>query len=216
MRILKIGSRPSRLAIKQVEEIKLLLPGIEVKAVPIETKGDRDKTTPLSGVEGTDFFTREIEEALIEGRIDAAVHSAKDLEETQPEGLTIVAMTGSLSPHDCLVSQSGKSLKKLPPGSRVGTSSQKRKESVIKYRPDLVVQDIRGNVEERLAQLDAGSFDAVIVAHAALIRLGLEYRIAEIIPRNIIEPHPLQGALAVQVRKDREDLIEIFRSIDGA
>lgn len=212
----KIGIRPSALAFKQAEEIARLLPLIDFEVIRIETKGDKDKTTPLPNLEGTDFFTREIEEALVNGSIDAAVHSAKDLEETQPKGLVIAAMTRAASPYDCLVSKNGRCLKDLPAGSTIGTSSAKRKIAVLKFRPDLIVKDIRGNIDERLAKLDRGEFDAVIVAHAALIRLRLEDRIAEIIPKEIIEPHPYQGSLAIQVRDDRDDLIKLFGSINGA
>jgi len=215
VRILKVGTRSSRLALRQVEEIECLVPFVRFEIILIDTIGDRDKITPLSKIKGKDFFTRDIEEALLTGRIDVAIHSAKDLEEIMPEGLTIACMTVSISSHECLVSRNGKSLRDLPPLSRIGTSSQKRKEAILKYRNDLVVKDIRGNIDERLAQLDRGDFDAIIVAHAALVRLGLEDRISQVIPETIIEPHPLQGALAVQVREDRQDLIDAFRRING-
>jgi len=215
MHVLKIGTRPSRLALKQVREISKALPSIFFKVVEISTKGDRDKTTPLSQLEGTDFFTREIEEALIHGWIDAAVHSAKDIESIAPEELALAATTASVSPYDCLVSKNGLSLRSLSSGAVIGTSSQKRREAVLKFRKDLAVKDIRGDIDERLAQLDRGEYDAVIVAHAAMIRLGYEARIAEIISLDIVQPHPLQGKLAVQVRRDRRDLIELFGRIDG-
>lgn len=213
--ILRTGTRPSRLAIKQVEEISSLLPDLLFKVITIETKGDRDKATPLPALEGTDFFTHEIEEALLAGWIDLGIHSAKDLEESSPDGLIIAATTASVSPHDCLVSGRGETLKTLAPGSAVGTSSAKRKEAIRKFRKDLIVKDIRGDIDERLQQLDRGDFDAIIVAHAALLRLGYETRIAEIIPEYIIEPHPLQGKLAIQIRRDRTDLADIFRRIDA-
>ncbi|MFA5146823.1 MAG: hydroxymethylbilane synthase [Candidatus Omnitrophota bacterium] len=215
MLTLKIGTRPSPLAVKQVEEIKSLLPSVRFEVMRIKTRGDTDKTSSLAGREDSDFFTREIEEALLDGRIDAAVHSAKDLETVMPRKLCIAATTRSISHFECLVSREGLTLERLPAGAIVGTSSRKRKEAVIRFRPDLVVKDIRGNIDERLEQLDSGKFDAIIVAHAALIRLGLEHRITEIIPRQIIEPHPLQGSLAVQVRTDRKDLLRVFRGIDA-
>lgn len=211
---LRLGARPSRLAVKQAEEIVRSLPSIGFEIVSISTWGDADKRTPLSRMEESNFFTREIEDALLCGEIDVAVHSAKDLEEDIPEDLTIAAMTGSISPYECLVSRMGQTLDELPAGAIVGTSSVKRREAILKYRSDLVVKDIRGNIDERLGKLDSGDFDAIIVAHAALIRLGLADRASQIIPADIIIPHPLQGRLAIQVRKDRKDLLEIFRGIN--
>lgn len=212
---LKIGARPSALSLKQVEEIVRLFPEIGFKLVKIKTKGDKDKLTPISETEGSDFFTREIEQALIKGRIDLAVHSAKDLEEKIPDRIIVAAITNSISPHEALVSRNNLKLDELPAGSRIGTSSAKRKESLLQYRKDLIIKDIRGLIEERLQQLDKGNFDAIIVAYAALIRLGITERASQIIPADVIKPHPLQGSLAVQVRKDRVDLYKIFKRIDG-
>ncbi|MDP8229720.1 MAG: hydroxymethylbilane synthase [Candidatus Gorgyraea atricola] len=213
---IKIGARPSLLALKQVEEIQRLLPGIKFDSTLIKTKGDKDKVTSLSLRENTDFFTYEIEESLLNREIDAAIHSAKDLEENPASDLVIAAMTKSISGYDSLVTTQNFTLDTLPAGSIVGASSKNRKLGVSNYRKDLATLDIRGNIDERLTQLDKGYFDAIIIAHAALIRLGCEEKISQIIPFNIIQPHPLQGRLAVQVRKDRKDLIEIFRSIDEA
>ena len=213
-KMIKTGTRPSPLARKQVDQIQRLVPEVRLEIIPIETRGDRDKVTPLIDEEGGDSFSAEIEEALLAGSIDIAIHSAKDLERDIPDGLVIAALTKSISPDECLVSRGNVPLDKLPVGSRVATSSRKRKEAILRFRPDFRVMGIRGNIDERLAQLDSGKFGALIVAHAALIRLGLEQRITQIIPQEIIPPHPLQGRLAVQVRSNREDLLEIFRSID--
>ena len=213
-KIIKTGTRPSPLALKQVEEVQRLLPEVRLEIIPIGTSGDKDKATPLAYREESDFFTDEIEQALLAGSIDIGIHSAKDLERDIPDGLVIAALTKSISPDECLVSRGSILLDKLPAGSRIATSSRKRRDAILSFRPDLVVEGIRGNIDERLAQLDSGKFDTMIVAHAALIRLGLEYRITQIIPQEIIPPHPLQGRLAVQIRSDREDLLEIFRSID--
>lgn len=208
---LRIGTRPSTLAIRQAEEIERLLGGtIRLEIFSIATPGDIDKTTPLDEVEDSNFFTSRIEEALISGEIDAAVHSAKDIETNMPGELAIAAITKSISPYECLVSRSGKGLSALRRGAVVGTSSRKRKDALRKFRQDLIVKDIRGTIEERLIRLDRGDYDAIIMAHAALLRLGFEDKISEIIPQDIIEPHPLQGRLAVQIRKDRIDLAEIF------
>ncbi len=214
MHAYKVGTRPSPLALKQVEEIQRRLPWLRLETVVIQTRGDRDKVSSLWHEEETDFFTREIEQQLLDGSVDLAVHSAKDLETDMPGGLVIVAMTSTLSPFECLVSKGNLSLKKLKRGAIVGTSSRKRKEAINRFKPGLVIRDIRGNIDERLKQLDEGKFDAIIVAHAALMRLGLEHRITEIIPKEIMEPHPLQGRLAVQIRRDRQDLLTIFRSLN--
>lgn len=212
---LKIGTRPSLLALQQAKEIERYLPSIFFDIVAITTKGDKDKVTPLTEFQNTDFFTYEIEEALIKKKIDVAVHSAKDLEENPRKELRIVAILKSISRFDCLVSSQGHTLDTLTRGSRIGTSSRARREGILRYRSDLTVKDIRGNVEERIWQLDRGDFEAIIVAEAALIRLGLQNRVSQRIPFDIIKPHPLQGRLALQIRKDRNDLYEIFRRIDG-
>jgi len=214
MLIIRVGTRPSPLAIKQVEEISACLPGVRFKVITIETKGDKDKTTPLSEMEGADFFTSKIEEGLISGWIDAAIHSAKDLEDNPPKDTVIAATTASISSHDCLVSKNNLPLGALPKGAVVGTSSLKRKDAVLKFRNDLIVKDIRGDINKRLTLLNSGDYDAIIVAHAALIRLGYENRIAEIIPEDVVQPHPLQGRLVVQVRRDRKDLIDLFGRIN--
>ncbi|MDD5465140.1 MAG: hydroxymethylbilane synthase [Candidatus Omnitrophica bacterium] len=212
---LRLGARPSPLSLKQVDEIKDIFPFIDFEVLTYQTQGDRDKHTPFTGLEGSDFFTRRLEEALLKNEIDVAVHSAKDLEENPPSGLTIAAITASISPYECLVSCGNKLLGALKPGSKVATSSSKRKNALLRYRSDLEICDVRGNIEERLYQLDAGKFDALIVAHAALIRLGLENRIAEIIPDWIIPAHPLQGSLALQVRSDNQGLIDLFSVVSN-
>lgn len=213
--IVKVGTRPSRLALKQVDEIQNKLPGVILQKVPIQTRGDKDKSSSLIGREDSDFFTYEIEQALLEGEIDAAIHSAKDLEKSMPEELIIAAMTVSLSPFECLVSKNNYPLDKLPAGACVATSSRKRRVALKRYRQDLKIKGIRGNIEERLQQLDRGDFDAVVIAHAALLRLGLEQRSAQVIPPEIMAPHPLQGRIAVQIHRKRKDLFEIFRRLDG-
>jgi len=209
-----MGTRPSRLAIKQGEEIKRLFPEVEFKDFLIQTQGDQDKLTVFTEIEGSDFFTRQLEEALLRGGIDVAVHSAKDLEENMPAGLVIAAITRTISPYECLVSRKTQDLDQLKPGALVGTSSSKRKEALLRYRQDLKVGDLRGTIEERLAQLDEGKFDALVMAHAALMRLGYASRISQIIPAQVIAPHPLQGALAIQVRADDRELIRLFSKVD--
>ena len=214
----KIGTRTSRLALKQVEEIiralKGLYPEIEIAVVGFKTAGDRDKVTPLARMEKKDFFTDEIDRALLEKRIDCAVHSAKDLPDPLPEGLIVAALTSSIDRDEVLISRSGLKLNQLPRGARIGTSSIRRKEQVNAIRPDLEVVDLRGNIEERLEKLETGDLDGIIIAAAGLIRLGLEARITQRIPSELIQPHPLQGALAVVVREGDGEMVEIFSELN--
>lgn len=212
-KIIKTGTRPGPLALRQAEEIQRLVPEVRLEVIPIETRGDKDKVTSLVGREESDFFSAEIEQALLAGRIDIGIHSAKDLEKNTPEDLIIVALTKSISPCECLVSRGNIPLDRLPAGSRIATSSRKRRDALLRFRPDLTVEGIRGNIDERLAQLDSGKFDALVVAHAAMLRLGYESRITQIIPQEIIPAHPLQGRLAIQVRRDRKDLFKTFRRL---
>ncbi|PIP68165.1 MAG: hydroxymethylbilane synthase, partial [Candidatus Omnitrophica bacterium CG22_combo_CG10-13_8_21_14_all_43_16] len=146
-RIYRVGTRTSPLALKQVEEVfdvlKKFYPGVEPEVIGIDTYGDKDKVTPVSDIEGTDFFTREIDKALLKNEIDFAVHSAKDLPDELRDGLTIAAITYPIDPFDALVSKSGLTLDKLPEGARIGTSSLRRKEQLNKYRKDFGIVDIR-------------------------------------------------------------------------
>ncbi len=212
---IRIGTRGSPLALKQVEEIVSSLskfhPHLNFRVIKIETAGDKDKNTPLEKLEGTDFFTREIEDALIRGEIDLAVHSAKDLPNRIPEKLMIAVITESIDSDDVLVSKKDLSLNELPRGARIGTSSLRRKTQLENYRKDFRIVDIRGNIEKRLKTLDKTDLDAIMIAAAGLIRLGLENRIAQRIPFDILKPHPLQGKLAIEVRKDNEDIIRLCR-----
>lgn len=212
---IRAGIRPSPLALKQAEEIKQRFKDISFDTVTIETKGDKDKKTSLVSKENSNFFTYELEGALLNKEIDVAIHSAKDLEEDMPAELIIAATTKSINEFDCLVSRQNFTLDTLPVNSGVGTSSINRRKGIINYRKDLVCKDIRGNIEERLAQLERGDFDAIVVAYAALVRLGLEALVSQIIPFEIIKPHPLQGRLAIQALREREDLVKIFGEIDG-
>ena len=200
--VLKMGTRPSPLAIKQTEEIKSLFPFVQFEIVLIATTGDKDKKTPLSNVEEEDFFTKEIDDALLTKRIDIGVHSAKDVPEILPKGLAVILETASINPNDALISRGSLKLAQLPKNSRVGLSSARRKGQIQKLRKDLQVVDIRGTIEERIALVDSGIIDALIVAQAALIRLGLNDRIDEIFPLDIFEAHPKQGKLSLVVREE--------------
>lgn len=225
-RSLRIGTRTSPLALRQAEEaissLRLMeprpsaaLPDVSFEIVGIDTYGDKDKTTPISEVEGTDFFTREIEDALLKGGIDFAVHSAKDLPDKIPDGLAIAAITKSIDPYDALVSKGGLKIGELKKCARVGTSSNRRKAQLKKYRSDFQIIDIRGNIQERLEKLDTGALDAVIVAACALVRMGLEDRIAERVRFEILAPHPLQGALAIEAREGDKELMNFLKVLNG-
>lgn len=179
------------------------------------TTGDMDKSTPISEVDGTNFFTDSIEKALLNGEIDIAVHSAKDLPDVIPEGLTIVVVTKSIDPYDVLVSKRNLKLDKLFHGAKIGTSSNRRKEQLRKFRNDFQIVDIRGNIEDRLAKLDSGDLDGIVIAAAGLIRLGLENRITQRIPFEIVTPHPLQGSLAIEVRENDKEIINLLSKLDA-
>ena len=218
-KILRVGTRTSPLALAQVREIaqtlKTIAPGVELEITSMDTAGDKDKKTPISEMEGTDFFTREIDQALLDKRIDLAVHSAKDLADQVPEGIVIAAITRSVDPYDVLVSKNHLKLRDLPKGAKVGTSSERRKNQLRAYRPDLKLVDIRGTMGERLDKLFSEDLDAIVIAGAGLIRLGLGRRITERISFDILKPHPLQGSLAVAVRAEDEELRAFFGKLDG-
>ena len=197
-RKIRIISRQSRLALLQVEELVKEAGITDYELIKTTAYGDRHKEVSLMD-EGLaqDFFTRELDEALLEGRADIAVHSAKDLPNPLPDGIELLALTEGKDPSDSLVARDGLTLATLPAGSKVGTSSAQRKEELLKVRPDLVVVPIRGTIEERIAQVDSGAVDALIVATCALDRLGLSHRATERLP---FKTHPLQGKLAVTGR----------------
>ncbi len=217
-RVLRIGTRTSLLALKQVEEalgyLKEFNPQVQTEIVGIDTYGDKDKITPISEVGGADFFTREIDEALLKGDIDLAVHSAKDLPGQIPVGLVIAAITESIDPYDALVSKNNLKIGELGVRAKIGASSLRRKTQLKKYRIDFQIVDIRGNVEERLEKLDKDGLDAIIVASCALIRLGLQHRITQKIPFEILMPHPLQGSLAIEARENDKEIINLFSKLD--
>jgi len=218
-KVLRVGTRTSPLALAQVREIaqalQTIAPAVELEVVSMDTAGDIDKKTPISEMEGTDFFTREIDRALLNKKIDLAIHSAKDLPDRIPDGIAIVATTRSVDPYDVLVSKNGVKLRDLPKGARVGTSSERRKNQLRAYRPDLKLVDIRGTMGERLDKLCSEDLDAIVIAGAGLIRLGLGRRITERISLDILKPHPLQGSLAVAVRAGDEELRDLFGKLDG-
>lgn len=215
---MRIGSRGSALALAQSAHVRSLLPGdpdaheLEV----IETAGDRNVMASLQRIGGKGVFTKEIEEALLMGRIDLAVHSLKDLPTEPTPGLAIAALLPREDPRDALVSRDGKKLTGLPSGTRIGTSSLRRRSQLLAKRPDFAVSDMRGNVPTRLARLAEGRFDAIVVATAGLKRLGLSDRITEVIDDAIMLPAPGQGVLAIQIREGDERTAAAIRALHHA
>lgn len=197
--MLVIGSRGSQLALWQANFIqdKLRARGFETRIEIIKTTGDKVTDVPLVRVGSKGLFTKEIEEALLAGAIDLAVHSLKDLPVEMPEGLTIAAVPLRADARDAIV---GKKLQELPPGSVVGTSSLRRVAQLKPIRPDLKFESIRGNLDTRLRKLDEGQYQAIVLAAAGLTRLGWNERIADIFPPTVMCPAPGQGALGIETR----------------
>jgi hydroxymethylbilane synthase len=216
--VLRLGTRGGALALWQAGEAARLIaadhPDVAVEIRVIRTTGDRVPATPVIEIGGPGVFTREIEEALLDGSIDIAVHSLKDLPTRLADGLTLGAVMDRADPRDVLVAQPGTCLANLPAGSRVGTSSLRRRAQVLARRPDVAPLDVRGNVPTRLGKLDRGEYDALVLARAGLQRLGLDDRVAEIIEPGIIVPAPGQGALAVQARSGDAGVIGLLEALD--
>lgn len=203
---LVIGSRGSRLALWQAEwacrELTSLQPDLDVRIEVIRTRGDRIQNAPFSQIGGKGVFTKEIEEALLDGRVDLAVHSLKDLPTDLPDGLEIGAVSPRARVEDALVSRNGETFDDLPDAARVGTSSLRRQAQLAHLRGDLRLEGIRGNVETRLSKLDTEGLDTVVLAAAGLERLGLADRISEYLPAERVLPAPGQGAMAIEVRQN--------------
>jgi hydroxymethylbilane synthase len=200
---LRIGTRASALALWQTEHVRARLhaAGIETDRVEIKTTGDMVQHVPLAQIGARALFTRQIDEAMLEGRIDLAVHSLKDLPTTLPEGITLVAVGEREDPRDALVGRGPIRWEALTQGAVVATSSLRRRAQLLHLRPDLEVRDVRGNVDTRLSKLEANTeWAAILLAVAGLVRLGLEERIGERLPPAVMLPAPGQGALAVTAR----------------
>ncbi len=217
MKPLVIGSRASRLALAQSEEIasriRQVRPDLDVSIVKITTAGDRNRKTPLDQIPDIGFFVKELEEALIGKRIDLAVHSLKDMPTEIRSGLRIGAVPEREDPRDVLISRSG-TLADLPAGSKVGTSSIRRAIQVAAVRPDLDLQNLRGNVDTRLRKVDSGEFTAIVMAAAALVRLGWQERITEYLSLNDFLPPAGQGALALEIREGDTTTAELVAPLN--
>ena len=212
--VLKIGTRQSLLALWQSNHIAACLrkkyPECEVVLKKIVTKGDRILDVPLAQIGGKGLFTKEIEEDLLSGEVDLAVHSLKDMPTVLPEGLCLTAITERANVGDAFVSNKYNSFAELPLGAVVGTSSLRRKAQLLAARPDLTIRDLRGNVDTRLRKLDEGLYDAVILAAAGLERLGHGDRIKDVIPSGVCLPAVGQGALAIECRTDDAEVRQML------
>lgn len=220
METLVLGTRGSKLARTQsqwvADRLRLSCPHITVRLEIIQTRGDQDQTMPLPEIGGKGLFTQELDQRLLEGRIDFAVHSMKDLPTDLPEGIAIVAVPQREDPRDALLSRDGVRFADLPPGARVGTGSVRRAAQLKRARSDLRFQDIRGNVDTRIAKVQRGEYDAVVLAVAGLRRLGLSEAISECFDTAMVLPAAAQGALALTGRVDDPRTRELLSHITDA
>lgn len=202
--LLRVGSRGSRLALTQAERAASALrrPGVEMALVPITTAGDRDRTRPFGELGGRGVFVKELEEALLAGRIDVAIHSAKDLTATDPAGLVVGAYPAREDPRDALCGA-----EKLRPGMRIGTASVRRRAQLLALEPTLSIEPLRGNIDTRLRKRGERGLDAVVLAACGLDRLGLGAEIGLRFDPGELLPEAGQGALALQVRAGEEQLV---------
>lgn len=213
-----VGTRKSKLALWQTAyvgaRLKERYPKLSVEESRVMTEGDRILDVPLAKIGGKGLFTKELEKALLAGEIDIAVHSLKDMPTELPEGLVLAAVTVRAEPSDALVSPRYRRFEDLPQGARVGTSSLRRKAQLLAVRPDLCISDLRGNVNTRLAKLDAGEYDAIVLAAAGLNRLGFADRIASLLPHSLSLPAAGQGILAIEARADDAEVLALLACLN--
>ncbi len=220
MSVVRIGTRGSQLALWQAHHIAGListhLNGIETEIVPIKTEADLRQDVLLAELGGKGLFIKELEVALLDNRIDIAVHSMKDVTVDLAEEFTIAAILEREDPYDAFVSSKYQTLAQLPAGAVIGTCSLRRQSQLLSIRPDLTIVPIRGNVTTRLKRLDDGDFDAIILAVSGLRRLGLDERITEVLDQLPHVPSPGQGALGVECRVGDQNLIEEMKELDDS
>jgi len=219
-RILRIATRKSQLALWQAGHVRERLlaahPGLGVELLPLSTQGDRILDVPLAKIGGKGLFVKELESAMLEGRADLAVHSMKDVPMEFPPELGLGAILAREDPHDAFVSNAYATLDALPQGARVGTSSLRRQCQLRALRPDLCILDLRGNVNTRLRKLDDGEYDAIVLASAGLLRLGMAGRIRARIPATVSLPAVGQGAIGIAIRNDDAALRALLAPLDDA
>ena len=215
---IRIGTRGSKLALIQAEIVRSKLEnlklGHEVELKIIKTKGDKNLDSPLARIDDKGLFVKEIEIALIQGRIEIGVHNPKDIPIEQPGRLQISAIPERETPNDAFVSNEYSSLSEVKIGSVIGTSSLRRKSQLIHMRPDLVIKDIRGNMDTRLRKLDRGEYDTLVLAAAGLKRLGFEERITEVLPLDFMVPAVGQGALALETRDSDKEILALCQLLN--
>lgn len=214
---LVVGTRSSQLALWQADfvigELAKKYPELVVEKRLMTTKGDKILNAPLAKIGGKGLFSKELETAMLEGEIDIAVHSLKDMPVVVPEGLVITAITQRADPGDAFVSSKYESFQQLPAGAKVGTSSLRRKAQLLHARPDLQIEDLRGNVNTRLRKMEEENFDGIILACAGLKRLGFGDKIRQVLPQTMCLPAVGQGALAIECRqadKETRELLEFL------
>lgn len=212
---ISIAARSSPLSRAQFEEVTAELalhhPQVQLQPIWVETTGDKDQKTSLRTLDKTDFFTREIDALQLTGKTRLSVHSAKDLPDPLPEGLSIAALTQGVDPSDVLVLREHDTVQTLPPGAKIGTSSERREKNITELRSDLQCVDIRGNISQRLSLLDQRVVDGVVMAEAALIRLKLTHRNRISLPG---ERAALQGQLAILALNHDEEMHQLFKCMD--
>ena len=217
-KLLRIATRKSPLALWQAEHVKASLQqahdGLEVELVTMSTQGDKILDTPLAKIGGKGLFVKELEQGMLEGRADIAAHSIKDVPMEFPEGLYLSTILEREEPCDAFVSNKFDSLDDLPQGAVVGTSSLRRRCQLLHRRPDLKIEDLRGNVNTRLSKLDDGQYDAIILACAGLIRLEMEDRIRQSIASDLILPAVGQGAIGLEAREGDEETLALISVLD--
>jgi len=217
-RKINVGSRGSPLALAQTNEViralRQFAPNLSCQVVVIKTRGDKSHESAEATPEGKSIFTKEIEDSLLNGEIQVAVHSMKDLPTDLPSGLTLGAIPHRADHRDAMISRGRKKFEQLPGGARVGTSSSRRRTQLLAARSDLEVIDMHGNVDTRLRKLESGSYDAIVLAAAGLKRLGLEKHVTELLPIKIMLPAIGQGALAIEARDDDVETLELISRLD--
>ena len=220
MKHIRIATRNSPLAMWQAEHVRdrllQIYPGLAVELVGISTTGDRILDAPLAAAGGKGLFVKELEQALVDGQADIAVHSMKDVTVDVPQGLALPVIMERIDVRDVFISHACKRLTDLPAGASIGTSSLRRASQLHALRPGLRVDLLRGNIGTRLRKLDEGRFDAIILAAAGVIRLGFERRINQYLDTDIMLPAPGQGAIGIETRADDRDVLAMLTPLDHA